>query len=744
MATFFRDSSLFASRNGKPLFGEKKVELEEYVHTDEQLPTDDDEVEITDVREVHGDVNAEPDTNTAENTMDNSLDNAEDTAHSEDTDDAGNRSMQYLLNTIAHLNERNSKLQGQLNIAEKQNKHLAAELVTKSESVESLKGHLSRIRSSVKSSHALFSELRAQLAANTGSAADALTELESTKKSIVKQHEVIATLKNLLAKIKTELTSNEMAMREKNTVISNLNRQNNELAGQLTEQKLANTALQRTIADRALSYEETIMEEAGKYTELINKYSTDTRVHFQEWETFKATVFEKFAESLDSGRKALGATRENLNENFNDLALRLTALTATTESVSVQVSRHSEHTASTHSELLCALSDVDKNLSTSLTDCNDIVVKKMGFLAGKEDILQEIKIVLNAVDCVAAKEKEIVELKNERRNLENVVAEFERNVANLVADGEKKSATINDTRAKLEMVQLESINMEKEKNDVLHKLKQDSNALTKALDEFRVKMETAKNEHDKKVQQLKEAASKVEAKNIKLFNEEKNKNARLERELEHLQTVLQTEKEKLKHQLELFTTCNAKIEQLEQQLTTYKSDHSSSDEIKKLNSKIDLLRDNVAEKQKLVDSLRSALYENNKTVSNLEEKIKTSQKHLNQPLPSVPLPPPAPLPPIFPESRTSTVIKKEPLSQEKPKKPKSKRAKPTVPSKIKQATTKRGSKRKLLDSSQDSTKSQTLQKKRTDSVKKSILEDLDIFNEFVAMDMMESIGKPNW
>ncbi|TID30231.1 hypothetical protein CANINC_001238 [Pichia inconspicua] len=720
MATFFRDSSLFASRNGKPLFGEKKgeqhVEREQSVHDD---PTDDDEVEITDVREV-----ADPD-NTEEHTMDNSITN--DTA---DTSvDNGDKSLEYLLNTIAHLNERNSKLQGQLTLQEKQNKHLTGELALKTEAVDALKGHLTRVRSTVKSSHALFTELRAQFSANTTSTREAVAELSNTKKNVAKQHEVIASLKNLVSKIKSELTANEIAMHEKNNIINNLKRQSNELAGHLTEQKLANTALQKSITESARLYKDNVVESTTKYTELLNKYSEEKRAHVEEWDRVVALVSSKLGESLEWSQSAISAVRENLNDNFNDIALRLTALTSTADAVATQISGGKERVELVQTEIVSALSDVDKNLSIKLADVSEALIKKFNGLSSVEDLQREIETVLTTVNRVDEKAREIIALREKSSDLEKIISKLEINVVNLTKEVNIKDKALQDVQNKLEKVHLESSTLESEKNTTIQLLQENSIILTKEMEKLKLQSTLEKEDHKSHINMLEEKARKVETQNIKLFNEEKNKNARLERELKLLNDELNEEKNKLAQQSHSFTSFTEKIQLLEEQLSTYKNDNSSADQITKLEEKINILRDNVAEKQKLVDSLRATLHEKEKSIAKLEEKI------AQPPLP----------PPIFPESRTSTVIKKEPLSQvktEKPKsikKPKTKRATPKIKS-----TTTRASKRKLLDSSQDSTKSQSLQKKRSDSVKKSILEDLDIFNEFVAMDRMESIGKPNW
>lgn len=173
---------------------------------------EDDDVEITEVRDLDQDIYSGSD-NVGEtsNTLNNDDDQdynhrpypEEETlnVNKEISDKMDNISLEYLLNTISHLNEKNKNLQKELKTLKLENEDIASNLKEKNEYVSLLKHQVFKFKCTVENSNALLKDLKVKFVESSKKKDVLVEDLKKTKESILKEHEFLYSLKNVSLKL---------------------------------------------------------------------------------------------------------------------------------------------------------------------------------------------------------------------------------------------------------------------------------------------------------------------------------------------------------------------------------------------------------------------------------------------------------------------------------------------------------------------------------------------------------------
>ena len=275
---------------------------------------EDDDVEITEVRDLDQDNYGGSDSvGETSNTLNNDHDQDQDhqryseeetlSVKKENNDKMDNVSMEYLLNTISHLNEKNKILQKELKTMKHENENIASNLKEKNESISLLKHKVFKFRCTVENSNLLLKDLKVKFV-DSNNKKDALVEdLKKTKESILKEHEFLYSLKTLVSNLKTQNSINESKITQKDQRIANLNQKANDLAGRLSEEKIKNSQLSKEITEVSKKYEAELFKCANQNNQLI-KSILDQRAEFKttwvEFVRFVKTIYFNFIISLSS------------------------------------------------------------------------------------------------------------------------------------------------------------------------------------------------------------------------------------------------------------------------------------------------------------------------------------------------------------------------------------------------------------------------------------------------------------
>lgn len=255
---------------------------------------DDDDIEITEVRDVVDNPDNE-DTNIWEisgTLHDNEIsdENNNIKIKKEGRDAADDVSMEYLLNTISHLNEKNSNLQKQINNFKIENNNLTDQLLNKSNSINNLKNQVSKIKSNILNSNSILKDLRNDHIDHSSKHESILNDLNNTKKSISKQNENVLSLKKIMLNMKTQLSNNEATIESKNQSIENLKKRSDDLSGRLSEEKIKNNELNNLFKVESKAYEAELMKINEKYQTMVENISADNEKFGFEFDTFKKFV----------------------------------------------------------------------------------------------------------------------------------------------------------------------------------------------------------------------------------------------------------------------------------------------------------------------------------------------------------------------------------------------------------------------------------------------------------------------
>lgn len=252
---------------------------------------EDDDVEITEVRDLDQDIYSGSD-NVGEtsNTLNNDDDQdynhrpypEEETlnVNKEISDKMDNISLEYLLNTISHLNEKNKNLQKELKTLKLENEDIASNLKEKNEYVSLLKHQVFKFKCTVENSNALLKDLKVKFVESSKKKDVLVEDLKKTKESILKEHEFLYSLKTLVSNLKTQISLNESKISQKDQRIENLDQKANNLAGRLSEEKIKNSHLSKELTGLSKKYESELFKGTSENNQLI-KSILDQRAEFR-------------------------------------------------------------------------------------------------------------------------------------------------------------------------------------------------------------------------------------------------------------------------------------------------------------------------------------------------------------------------------------------------------------------------------------------------------------------------------
>lgn len=251
----------------------------------------DEEIEITNVRDVtlddYSDNTGETTTNFDHSLLENNqLQSKENTIKTEPFGNMDNVSMEYLLNTISHLSEKNKQLQNEIKSVQSQNKNLADTLKSRSDSIDILKNRISKFKTTMNNSSILLKEFKLKITdlnyKNTG----LVENLEKTKQSLKKEHEFLYSLKGLVSNLKTQNSLNEINISQKTQRIESLENKANDLAGRLSEEKIKNSKLHKELTDASNKYESELYQTTAENRRLL-ELILEQRDNFKStWEGF--------------------------------------------------------------------------------------------------------------------------------------------------------------------------------------------------------------------------------------------------------------------------------------------------------------------------------------------------------------------------------------------------------------------------------------------------------------------------
>jgi hypothetical protein len=238
-------------------------EEEEEENDDDDDDDDDDDIKIMEVRDVtHDQVDTsdtlnyvsipkqEEQTIVTQTAVSCPKGDVKDVSQSSD-----NVSLQYLLNTIAHLSEKNKSLEAQMKEIKAENDSLTQALAHKSESVENLKLHVVKLRNEVSSYNHIFVDLKTRFKELNNSRQMLVTEVQNTKLGIAKENEKVRSLQKIMTSMKNQITTDQTTISQKSEKIETLKNKANELAGRLSEEKIKNSELTKLLSEASSKYE---------------------------------------------------------------------------------------------------------------------------------------------------------------------------------------------------------------------------------------------------------------------------------------------------------------------------------------------------------------------------------------------------------------------------------------------------------------------------------------------------------
>ncbi len=242
---------------------ENEEDEEDEVNDDDDDDDDDDDIKIMEVRDVtHDQVDTsdtlnyvripkqEDQTTVTQTAVSCPKGDVKDVSQSSD-----NVSLQYLLNTIAHLSEKNKSLEAQMKEIKTENDSLTQALAQKAESVENLKLHIVKLRNGVSSYNNIFVDLKTRFKELNNSRQTLVTEIQSTKLSIAKENEKVRSLQKIMNSMKNQIATDQTTISQKSEKIETLKNKANELAGRLSEEKIKNSELTKLLSEASSKYE---------------------------------------------------------------------------------------------------------------------------------------------------------------------------------------------------------------------------------------------------------------------------------------------------------------------------------------------------------------------------------------------------------------------------------------------------------------------------------------------------------
>jgi hypothetical protein len=474
--------------------------------------------------------------------------------------------------------------------------------------------------------------------------------------------------------------------------------------------------------------------------------------------------------------------------------IRVTSLGASNDAIKAEVSNVSEKMLRCKDETISALSNIDQNIVNHMNKSIINIIQKLDENCTSSEVKKITEKVLETVNNNLKNEKIIDSLQKQKLELIEKNLSSENIISLLKMDVKAKDKEIEKLNGNITNLKTENNELLNSQLSIINDLQQKESELLNDIEICRKQYSDAMKDHEVKINSANASNKKIEEQNIRIFNEEKKKVACLNKELENYKQKF--EDLKVTNKLLINEIDDLKKMQTERtiELCNLKKNYESeSDErvknetkaeqrdeiIATLNRNLQSLNADLSNKEQIINKLQTtiasyekelkdykcSINENKLIIQNLKETQGKGQNNDNVSKLEKAA--------IFPDSRTSTA-KAEPIKVKQEKfgksyvpttkkvKSKSKRiTKPTIQpfkeeKKDVSITTLQNNqttitskstqcKRKLLGSSQDSAKtSQSLQRKKQEILKNNILQDLDIFNEFNAIDRLGTIGKPGW
>lgn len=248
---------------------------------------EDEDLEITDVRDIaqDSDNTGETSNDIEEETLNVKQENKNIIQHGTSSK-MDNVSMEYLLNTISHLNEKNKALKLEMNTASNQNEKLHVNLNKKDESIALLKHKLSKCKNSMSLFHSLLKDLKIKIINSDKSRIAITEELKKTKENLNKDHTFLLSLKNLVTTLKAQNSANESKIEQKNQRIESLEQRSNDLAGRLSEVKIKNSNLTKEMSQLSAKYESDLFKCTTENNKLIESMMEKQHESFEKWQKF--------------------------------------------------------------------------------------------------------------------------------------------------------------------------------------------------------------------------------------------------------------------------------------------------------------------------------------------------------------------------------------------------------------------------------------------------------------------------
>ena len=495
----------------------------------------------------------------------------------------------------------------------------------------------------------------------------------------------------------------------------------------------------------------------------------------------------------------------SLDDNFNDLALRFANLGAATDSIKSSIIDSNEKATIFKEELVSALSSIDKNIVTNSNKNFGIILQKLNEKCTSQDLECFSTKVLDTIDRNLKNEEEISLLHIENKKLVDVNARKDKQITVLNARMENKVEEIGKLTRKISKLNKENAELTNNQLSVIKDLQKERENLSKEIAKINETYANIIKDYENKLESSRELAKQVEEKNVSLFNQEKKKVDSLQQRLgafDKTCEMMKTERVMLQNKLD---SSKESSEAILKELNELKQVHDEeSKKVKELmlrlneasndlgisNADINMMKKAFKEKESYITDLSKQLAAKENDLAGCQEelnkikqiseqttreqddeisKLKKDLEKLKGDLEKLCKAKPRK---IFPESRTSTLVKQEEVKElvpevmvkiEQNKDNKSKKAvarkkteKKLEPSKEKELIKPKAKKpsvntrvtkpkRKLISSSQSSIRSsQSLREKKQQDLTKNILQDLDIFNEFEAIDKLGTILKPGW
>lgn len=503
---------------------------------------------------------------------------------------------------------------------------------------------------------------------------------------------------------------------------------------------------------------------------------------------------------------SLKKLKSSLDDNFNDLALRFANLGAETETIKCSILDSGEKATSLKEELVSTLSLIDKSIVTNSNNNFGAILQKLNEKCTSQDLECFSTKIVETIDKNLKNEKELSLLHIENKKLVDGNTRKDKQITVLNVRLETKVEEIGNLTKKISELNRENAELTNNQLSVMNDLQNEKEKFSNEVAKLSETYITTIKDYENKMKSSKELAKQVEKKNISLFNQEKKKVDSLQQRLgafEKTCEMMETERVALQNKLNSSNESNeANIKELNKLKQVHDEEskkvielmlslNETSNELGVSNADIDMMRTSFNEKETYIYDLKKSMAAKEKSLAGCQEdlnktkqmaeqntrkrddeitKLKKDFEKLAGDYEKLCKANPRKL---FPESRTSTVVKQEetkelvtpevkvkleqnkeieakkavatkkaekklePSKEKEPIKPKAK--KPSLNTKITKP------KRKLISSSQSSTRSsQSLREKKQQDLTKNILQDLDIFNEFEAIDKLGTILKPGW